>query len=240
MAIHQCPGQNRMFWKSEDIFDAVCPHCGAALEFWKDDIRRGCSSCGKTVVNPRLNLACAQWCRYADQCLEGLTLEDQLIAAIKDVFADDERFFNRALQALEHAKRILESEKADAQVVIAAVLLYNVGIPAAGRKHGDASLEQQRTEGPPIAGELLRRLGVEEETVARVCAIVSHHHFPRTEESPEFDVVCDGDVLQDWIESGPPKWSLDLERRINESFRTAGGRRLAKSVLLRTTTGLQG
>ncbi|MBI4025748.1 MAG: hypothetical protein HY360_12260 [Verrucomicrobia bacterium] len=233
MAIHQCPGQNRMFWKSEDIFDAVCPHCGAGLEFWKDDIRRECSSCGKTVVNPRLNLACAQWCRYADQCLEGLTLEDQLIATIKEVFADDERLFNRALQALEHAKRILESEKADARVVVAAALLFNVGIPAAGRKFGDASPEQQHAEGSPIAGEILRRLGVEEETIGRVCEIVGHHHFPRTEEPREFDVVYDGGVLQNWIESGLPNWNPDLERRINESFRTAGGRRLAKSVLLR-------
>ena len=25
------------YWKPEDIFTAPCPHCGAEIEFWKDE-----------------------------------------------------------------------------------------------------------------------------------------------------------------------------------------------------------
>ena len=40
MGTVQCPGQDMRFWKPEDIFEAPCPHCGARMEFWKDDVRR--------------------------------------------------------------------------------------------------------------------------------------------------------------------------------------------------------
>jgi hypothetical protein len=65
----QCPGQDKRFWKPEDIFEAPCPHCGARMEFWKDDVRRRCEGCGEMAPNPRLDLGCAAWCKYADKCL---------------------------------------------------------------------------------------------------------------------------------------------------------------------------
>jgi len=55
-----CPGQDMRFWKPEDIFEAPCPHCGIAMEFWKDDMKRKCRSCGKFARNPRLDLGCAE------------------------------------------------------------------------------------------------------------------------------------------------------------------------------------
>ena len=69
MPIAQCPGQDKRFWKPDDVFEAPCPHCGATLEFWKDDPRRRCPSCGRTALNPRFTLGCAEWCRYAEACL---------------------------------------------------------------------------------------------------------------------------------------------------------------------------
>jgi len=233
MALNQCPGQNRLFWKPDDIFNAECPHCKHEMEFWKDDIRRECPECHKQVVNPKLDLACAQWCKWADKCLEGLTLEDRLIAAAKDVFGDDDKRVAHALRVLEYAKRILETEEADAQVVVAAAALHDIGIPESERKHGNAAPENQHQEGPPIAREILTRLGVEAEEVEKVCDIIGHHHTPRNEETPEFNVVFDADVLRNWMESGPPDLTPELETKINKAFRTEGGRRLAKSVFLR-------
>ena len=31
------------YWKPEDIFTVACPHCGAEIEFWKDEPVRQCS-----------------------------------------------------------------------------------------------------------------------------------------------------------------------------------------------------
>ena len=69
MATTNCPGQDKRFWKPEDIFEVPCAHCGAPLEIWKDDKARKCRACGKMMRNPRLDLGCAQWCKFADECL---------------------------------------------------------------------------------------------------------------------------------------------------------------------------
>jgi len=69
MTINRCPGMDRRFWRIEDIFETPCPHCGAAIEMWKDDPQRTCGSCGKTAANPKLDLGCAEWCDFAAECL---------------------------------------------------------------------------------------------------------------------------------------------------------------------------
>ena len=66
---YRCPGQDKRFWRPEDVFEAKCPFCGKRIEFWKDDVRLTCERCGNDVPNPRLNLGCAKWCKFAEQCL---------------------------------------------------------------------------------------------------------------------------------------------------------------------------
>ena len=68
---YRCPGQDKRFWRPEDIFESDCPFCGMRTEFWKDDIRVTCERCGNDVPNPKLNLSCAKWCKFAEQCLGG-------------------------------------------------------------------------------------------------------------------------------------------------------------------------
>ena len=69
MAEHVCPGQNLRFWTPEDIFELACAHCGLAIEFFKDDARRRCPSCGKYTLNPKQDLSCRDWCRSAEECI---------------------------------------------------------------------------------------------------------------------------------------------------------------------------
>ena len=88
------------FWKPKDVFDASCPHCGAAMEFWKDDPFRKCNECGQRVRNPKIDLGCAKWCKYAEQCLgyvpeaetdPDMSVCEQLISAMKKVFGQDQK-----------------------------------------------------------------------------------------------------------------------------------------------------
>jgi len=65
----QCPGQNTMFWRPEDIYDVPCPHCNHAVEFFKTDLKRTCSHCGEKILNPKVNFSCAEWCEHAEECL---------------------------------------------------------------------------------------------------------------------------------------------------------------------------
>jgi len=69
MPKNMCPGQDMRFWKPDDIYRVPCAHCGGQVEFFKDDLRRKCPHCGKFTVNPKNDLSCARWCRYAAECL---------------------------------------------------------------------------------------------------------------------------------------------------------------------------
>jgi len=65
----RCPGQDQRYWTADDIFDVPCPHCSFVIEFWKDEPFRICRECQKEVRNPRIDLGCAKWCKFADECL---------------------------------------------------------------------------------------------------------------------------------------------------------------------------
>ena len=47
MAEIHCPGQDLRYWKLDDMYEVYCVHCGAQVEFFKDDPRRLCKACGK-------------------------------------------------------------------------------------------------------------------------------------------------------------------------------------------------
>ncbi len=65
----KCPGQDQRYWKPGDVFEVNCPGCNGKIEFFKDEPQLKCRKCGRAVLNPKINLACAKWCRYAEQCL---------------------------------------------------------------------------------------------------------------------------------------------------------------------------
>lgn len=65
----RCPGQVLRNWKPEDIFEVRCPGCGAQTEIWKDEPVRPCEGCGQEIRNPRIDLGCAKWCKFAEDCV---------------------------------------------------------------------------------------------------------------------------------------------------------------------------
>ncbi len=38
---------------------------------WKDEPTRVCSGCNQEVPNPRMDVGCAKWCSWAEECLGG-------------------------------------------------------------------------------------------------------------------------------------------------------------------------
>ena len=65
----RCPGSDMRQWKPEDVFEVRCRRCGAPVEFFKDDPSRLCPSCHVEMRNPRIDLGCAKWCKFAEKCL---------------------------------------------------------------------------------------------------------------------------------------------------------------------------
>lgn len=71
----KCPGMDPSHWKITDIAEHECA-CGTLLEFWKDDVKRVCPNCGRTVFNPSLGNVCLSWCERAAECLGNMDIEE--------------------------------------------------------------------------------------------------------------------------------------------------------------------
>ena len=60
--MRKCTGNNTQEWGFDSIFNVECPSCGYQVEFFKDEINRNCPKCMETVINPRKDYGCGQWC----------------------------------------------------------------------------------------------------------------------------------------------------------------------------------
>ncbi len=80
----------------------------------------------------------------------------------------------------------------------------------------------------------MEKLGAKEELINEVCDIIGHHHHPRSDDSINFKVVYDSDLLEnmDETQKKSPKSKEKIENMIERSFLTGTGREVAKEVLL--------
>ncbi len=241
----KCPGQDTKYWKPGAIFDAKCPQCGHEVEFFKDDTSRKCGKCGQRFVNPNMDFGCAAYCQYAEQCLG--TLPPELMAQkenfLKDrVAVEMKKYFNRDFKRIGHATRVAryaekigKQEMGNMAVVLTASYLHDIGIHEAERKYNSTAPKYQEKEGPPIARDILAKLGAKEELIDEVCDIVGHHHHPRTDETVNFKAVYDADRITNLEEKHKEKpFNKDkLGRVIEKSFLTESGKKEAERVLLK-------
>ena len=233
----KCPGQDQRYWKPEDIFELKCPGCGAEMEFWKDEPRRKCRGCGEQVWNPKIDLGCAKWCQYADQCLGDLmknkdaaVLCDTLIAEMKAVFAGDQRRIDHAMKVLEYADQIQSEEGGEGLVVKAAAILHDIGIKRAEEVHGSAGGKYQEIKGPPIAREILDRHGVAGEATEHICKIIANHHSAKDIDTLEFRIIWDADWLVNIPDICAAESKEKLGKKIEKLFKTGAGKKLASQM----------
>jgi hypothetical protein len=156
---------------------------------------------------------------------------EQRIAAVQQAmeayFGADCRRIDHALRVTGFARQLLEREPGDRELVLATALLHDIGIPEAERKYGSAAGNLQEIEGPPVAREILYRLGYAEPFIAEACAIVAAHHSPGEVETANFRLIWDADWLVnlgDEYDVSDRAWVRGLIARI---FMTESGRELA-------------
>jgi len=240
----KCPGQDMQFWKPGSIFEAKCPNCGNEVEFFKDDPTRKCPKCGHRFLNPYLDFGCASYCPYAEQCIGNLPpelvaqkedlLKDRVAIEMKRYFKQDFKRVGHAIRVARYAEQIGREEGGNLAIILCAAYLHDIGIKEAERKHGSSAAKYQEEEGPPIAKEILYRLGAKEELINEVCDIIGHHHHPRQGETVNFKSLYDADMVTN-LEEKQKKDPADLENLtglIETSFLTDTGRKLARKVLI--------
>jgi len=230
--MRRCPGQDRRFWKPEDIIDVDCASCGRELEFFKAEPLRRCPGCGDRVSNPSVSLGCARWCRYARECLgfdprtaaagqksgKEQPMVKKLLDKIGEEFGDNPERVSHAIKVLEKAERILQEEKAAPRVVLAAALLHDIGMKEAERKHGSAAPRFQELEGPPVARRLLEDFDFSEEDTEHICRIIADHHSGMEDETPEFRVVWDAYRLAGFCEEYPDAGGREKQKLLEKPF----------------------
>ena len=234
----RCPGQDQRFWKPEDIFEVRCPSCSGAVEFFKDEPKLKCRKCGQMVSNPKIDLGCAQWCQYAEQCI-GTSIEntqqaicDKLIREMKDVFGEDNNRIEHALAVLNYAERIQAVEGGNPLIVKAAAILHDIGIREAEQKYGSSQGKYQQIEGPPIARKILQKYNIDTASTEHICEIIAKHHSAKNIDTTEFQIVWDAD----WLVNIPVdfKDTDNPEQLINKVFKTKEGHRIAEQTILNT------
>ena len=240
----KCPGQDSRYWKPGAIFEVKCPNCGNEVEFFKDDTTRLCKKCGHRFVNPEMDFGCASYCPYAEQCLGDLPpellaerddlLKNRVAIEMKRYFGKDFKRIGHAASVAGYAERIAKEEKANPAIVLCAAYLHDIGIHEAEIKHNSTAAKYHQQEGPPIARDILTRLGTRDELVEEVCDIISHHHHPGNNETLNFKILYDADLIVNLREQ---QKEGEIEKKalneiIEEKMLTDSGKRLAREVLL--------
>ena len=158
----------------------------------------------------------------------------QVTAAMIAYYTGDARRIHHFLKVYGLAKAIGEGEGLEAgtqRVLEMAALTHDIGIRISERKYHSSAGNYQELEGPPEARALLAGLGVEADTLERVCWLIAHHHTYDSIQGADYQILVEADFLVNIYKDAMSSEAVDtIENRI---FRTAAGTALLRSLYLR-------
>lgn len=161
-------------------------------------------------------------------------MKDRVAIEMKRYFKSDFKRIGHATRVARYAEKIGKEEVGNLAVILSAAYLHDIGIHEAEKKYNSTAAKYQEELGPPIAEELLKKLGATEEMIKEVCDIVGHHHHPREEDTINFKAVYDADLIAN-LEDNKKEEPINAERLdsiIAKSFLTKSGGVIARSTLL--------
>ncbi len=157
----------------------------------------------------------------------------QVQAAMEEYFGTDTRRIDHALQVTAFACQLMEMEPATPDLVVATALLHDIGIREAERKYGSSAGNLQETEGPPVARDILSRIGFSEPFITEVCEIIASHHSPGEVDTDNFRVIWDADWLVNLGDECDTSDREKVRQMIDRIFQTGTGKALAKRIYLK-------
>ncbi len=124
----------------------------------------------------------------------------------------------------EHTMKILET----------AAIVHDISCPYCRKKYGSAPWDRQEAESAALLEEFFSSENIEEDVLARVIFLVSHHHSPQLIDGTDFQILIEADYLVNAAEHEFPKDRITAFR--DSWFRTAAGRKLISSMFLQQET----
>lgn len=143
-------------------------------------------------------------------------------------FGEDARRIGHALEVASRALAIQAAEGGDRDVVAMASLLHDVGIKPAEKRYGSSAGHYQELLGPPVAEEILGKLGVAEEKIAAVKELIAHHHTPGKIATKEFACLWDSDFIVNLREVAQGMGMDKIRTLIDGKLLTGEGKRIAR------------
>lgn len=151
-----------------------------------------------------------------------------LIKAMSDYFGDDRRRIAHAKTVVSYSEMLLAIERtADSDIVLAAAVLHDIGIKNAEAKHGSSDAAHQEREGPPVARDILKALGYPGPFIEEVCDIVAHHHHAGDDETLNFKILYDADMLTNTEDQRMRNIGHGVPDGLSRAFLTDAGRSIA-------------
>ncbi|MDR2202490.1 MAG: HD family phosphohydrolase [Clostridiales bacterium] len=160
-------------------------------------------------------------------------LTDDILGLAITYNGGDVRRVNHLVKVFTFAHHIGVQEKCDARtqtIIDVSALLHDIGIREAERKHGSASGRRQEIEGPPVARELLKNVGLDAAVTERILFIIGRHHSYRYIDGPDFQILVEADFLVNIFEDGTGRDAIEnIKKTI---FKTASGTALLQKLYL--------
>lgn len=112
--------------------------------------------------------------------------------------AGDVKRIHHFLKVYAFSKIIGEAERLseDTQFILeTAALTHDIGIKCSIKKYHSSAGQYQQIEGPPIAREMLHRLGFPADVIERVCYLIAHHHTYSSIDGLDYQILVEADFL---------------------------------------------
>jgi hypothetical protein len=230
------------FWKPGDIFETQCPKCERKIEFFKDEVRRKCR-CGHEIVNPKLDLGCAEWCPYAEQCIgaapEGVKpkrsaeekdlLREKMCFEMKKHFGTSYGHVKHALKVARYAEKILKIEGGNPLMVLGAAYLHGIALQEGAKEIKPSDRNDPRGD-DAIAREILKKLDVQEEMASEIDDLIRHLGHGQPGAGLESQILHEAHCLAILEDSDRSSGGDGIEKMIDGTFKTRTGRQLAEEM----------
>lgn len=122
----------------------------------------------------------------------------RVIDAMIEYYSNDPRRIQHFIKVYGLAKAIGELEGLDdklQEILEVASIVHDIGIKVSEQKYQSSAGNYQQLEGPPVAREMLGRLGYEEELIERVCYLIAHHHTYNNMDGLDYQILVEADFL---------------------------------------------
>ena len=111
-----------------------------------------------------------------------------------------------------------------AEVLEAAALVHDIGIPVCNQKYGSHPGNLQEKEGPPLARQILSQLDFTEAEIDRVCTLVGEHHTYLPMDGIDHQILVEADFIVNSFENELLRPAC--QNVYNKIFRTEAGKRV--------------